>query len=155
MVEGACHLLYHRNPHAEPVRGPVLFSNGEQVIAQLVWAPFVKHPAYMTPERERALTAVNNLAKKMCIKVHSEAGDIQLFNNLAMVHARDGFVDSATQRRHLVRLGVRDPEHQWTRPTGFEAQFETAYLVPLSEQIMPVVDFDPWNATSTAAAHHG
>lgn len=109
----------------------------------------------MTPERERALTVVNELAKKMCIKVDSKVGDIQLFNNLALVHARDGFEDSATQRRHLVRLGVRDPEHRWARPAGFEAQFETAYLVPLSDQIMPEVDFDPWNATSTAAAHHG
>lgn len=154
-VEGACCLLYRRNPHADPVKGPVIFSNGDKVIAQLVWAPFVKHPSFMTPERERALTAVNELAKKMCLKVDSKPGDIQLFNNLAMVHARDSFIDSATQRRHLIRLGVRDPENQWVRPSGFEAQFETAYLVPLSEQIMPVLDFDPWNATSTAAAHHG
>ena len=133
----------------------MIFSNGEQVIAQLVWAPFVKNPSYMTPERERALTAVNDLAKKMCIKIDSEAGDIQLFNNLAMVHARDGFVDSAARRRHLVRLGVRDPEYQWIRPARFKEQFETAYQVPMSEQIMPAVDFDPWNATSTAAQHHG
>ena len=109
----------------------------------------------MTSERERALNAVNDLAKKICIKVDSQVGDIQLINNLAMLHARDAFSDSTTQRRHLVRIGVRDPEYQWSRPAGFEEQFETAYQVPLSEQNMPAVDFDPWNATSTAAQHHG
>jgi hypothetical protein len=133
----------------------VVFSNGEQIIAQLVWAPFVKQPSYLTPERERALTVVNDLARKMCVKLDSKAGDIQLINNLAMLHARDGFVDSVTQRRHLVRIGIRDPEYQWARPVGFEEQFETAYRVPLSEQKMPTVDFDPWNATSTAALNHG
>ncbi|KAF3032513.1 hypothetical protein E8E11_002070 [Didymella keratinophila] len=141
--------------NADPIKGPVVFSNGEQVIAQLVWAPFIKNPSYLAPERERALTIVNDLAKKMCVKLDSKAGDIQLVNNLGMLHARDSFVDNATQHRHLVRIGIRDPEHQWARPVGFGTQFETAYRVPLSEQKMPTVDFDPWDATSTAALNHG
>ncbi len=33
---------------------------------------------------ERALHAVNKLAEKMCIKVDSQVGDIQLINNLAL-----------------------------------------------------------------------
>jgi hypothetical protein len=144
-----------RNPHSEPVQSPVIFSNGTQVIAQLVWAPFVKNPEYMTPERKRALTAVNDLAKKMCVKIDAQVGDIQLINNLALVHARDSFTDTSTQRRHLVRIGVRDPEYSWKRPEGYEVPFETAYLIALSEQIMPKVDFDPWNITSTAGSHHG
>ncbi|PSN64619.1 Clavaminate synthase-like protein [Corynespora cassiicola Philippines] len=77
--------------HSDPIKGPIIFSNGERVIAQLVWAPFVENPVYMTPERERALTAVNELAKKLCVKLDSQVGDIQLFNNLAMIHARNGF----------------------------------------------------------------
>ncbi|KAF2676403.1 Clavaminate synthase-like protein [Lentithecium fluviatile CBS 122367] len=143
------------NPHSKPIQAPVIFSNGKQVIAQLVWAPFVKRPEYMTAERKRALTTVNDLATKMCVKIDTQVGDIQLMNNLAMIHARESFTDTATKRRHLVRLGIRDPEQCWKRPKGYEAQFETAYLIPLDEQIMPEQDFDPWNTTSTAAAHYG
>lgn len=63
------------------------FESDGKVISQLIWAPFVMHPEYLTTEMERALHAVSKLAEKMCFKVDCQVGDIQLINNLALLHA--------------------------------------------------------------------
>lgn len=135
--------------------GPVIFERDGKVFSQLIWAPFSAHPEYLTPEMERALHAVNNIARKISIKVDCQPGDIQLINNLAILHAREEFEDSDTQKRHYLRMGIRDRKQRWMAPAGYERQFDQAYATAMEDQIMPVVDSDPWNTTSTASSHHG
>jgi len=58
-------------------------------------------------------------------------GDIQLVNNLACQHARSMFMDKPFQRRHIIRLWLRNEELAWETPdelkqTWFEKYGDSA-----------------------------
>ena len=60
-------------------------------------APFSPHHPdvpTMSEEQAEALDAVHFIAQKHQLKIALQPGDIEIFNNLALFHARDGFVDS-------------------------------------------------------------
>lgn len=61
------------------------------------------------PLTEAQLTALNDFqdaARKVCLRMSLQRGDVQLVNNLIAVHARENFVDheNINERRHLIRL---------------------------------------------------
>lgn len=62
------------------------------------------------------------LAHQLAIKL--ERGDIEIFNNLAMFHARNGFVDDDSSRRHMVRLWLKSKKFAWDTP---EALAQTSW----------------------------
>ena len=61
-------------------------------------------------QQEEALSVVDKLACEKAISVDQQVGDINFFNNLALLHARSPFVDGEDEqvRRHLTRLIFRD-----------------------------------------------
>lgn len=48
----------------------------------------------ITEAQAEALDALEFLARESCIAMRLEKGDIQYINNLSILHARDGYVDS-------------------------------------------------------------
>lgn len=64
-------------------------------------------PALTTTQID-ALDTVHFTAAAHSIAINLQAGDIQYWNNFALLHAREGFQDDAEQRRHLLRLWLRD-----------------------------------------------
>ncbi|KAH9909522.1 Clavaminate synthase-like protein [Xylariomycetidae sp. FL2044] len=70
----------------------------------------------ITEAQAEALDTLHFLGDRFCVNTDFQKGDLQYVNNLAVFHARDGFEDTPAQRRHLVRLWLRDPELAWPTP---------------------------------------
>lgn len=87
-----------------------------------------------------ALDAVHFTAEKHQLKIKLEPGDIEIFNNLAMFHARNAFTDSAEPKtcdvirdsetakrtlngtRHMLRLWLKSTDRNlaWDTPASLE-----------------------------------
>lgn len=52
----------------------------------------------ITEAQAEALDTLHFLGEKFCVNTEFEKGDIQYVNNLAVFHARDGFVDGGEKR---------------------------------------------------------
>ncbi|CDM31865.1 hypothetical protein DTO013E5_1897 [Penicillium roqueforti] len=63
-----------------------------------------------------ALDALHFLAEKFHVAMKLERGDMQFINNLSMIHARNSYIDDSENRRHLLRLWLRDPQNSWIMP---------------------------------------
>ncbi|KAL6401881.1 Taurine catabolism dioxygenase TauD/TfdA [Ilyonectria robusta] len=109
----------------------------------------------LSPVQRKALDLLETFANKNSIKLDVEVGDIQLVNNLALLHARRAWVDRPGQERHYYRLGLRDPGNYWKRPLKYEAVFDDHFHTAPEEQSIPVSDFDPYGLTSLAHHPHG
>ncbi|KAK0645709.1 hypothetical protein B0T16DRAFT_145692 [Cercophora newfieldiana] len=75
----------------------------------------------MTEIQAEALDTVYFLAKQHAVEIVLRKGDIQIFNNFAMLHARSSFVDGeAESKRHMLRLWLRNEERKWPVPRALE-----------------------------------
>jgi len=102
-----------------------------------------------------ALEAVENLARRFCVKLDRQNGDIQFINNLAVMHARSAYgVKAAGQKstRHLLRMFLRDPKNAWEKPRSFKAKFDDPFEEN-REQNIPILDLDPWRKISGRESH--
>jgi hypothetical protein len=81
----------------------------------------------MTEVQAEALDMVHFLSKRHCLTMRLKRGDIQLINNLAVQHARDAFSDSTSQRRHIIRLWLRNEDLAWKTPAGLKATWFDKY----------------------------
>jgi len=134
---------------------PIIFHHDGKVIIQMVYKPFEEDPSLISNVQKEAMASVEQVAKDIGIELDSQVGDIQFVNNYAILHSRDKFEDSAENNRHLLRLGIRDPENAWNVPHKYEKLFNQSFNVPLEKQNIPVTDFDPWRATATQTWDHG
>lgn len=123
---------------------PLMYCQDDKVICQLTWNPF-KNSTTLTAAQREAMVKVNDVARQICVKLDHEPGDIQFVNNLALLHARDAYADSGSQKRHMMRLGLRDPELCWQTPKGYERLFEGQYWCPAEKQTLVVEDLKPWH----------
>lgn len=77
----------------------------------LTGAPFSPHrpdvPA-MTEEQAEAIDAVHFTDVKHQLAINLRPGDIEIFNNMALFHARKGFVDRQQEPDAEARLVVHD-----------------------------------------------
>ena len=62
------------------------------------------------------------------------------FNNLSMMHARDAFVDNDAmgQKRHLLRLILRNEEMAYTLPEPLEETWKALYKHDVEEELFPI-----------------
>ncbi|KAF2689291.1 taurine catabolism dioxygenase TauD [Lentithecium fluviatile CBS 122367] len=148
-----------REPYLE--LGPTLFFSKGKPIVQLVKAPLlgssrIPRDASMPPlsaEQLHALHAVEELAKKHCVLLDRQKGDIQFVNNLSIMHARSAYgTSSKRSTRHLLRMFLRDPENEWAKTGAFAANFNDPFT-PGRKQELPVVDSDPWRKISGRESH--
>lgn len=93
----------------------------------------------ITEAQAEALDALHYTAEKHALALQFKAGDIQFVNNLSVFHARLGFRDSATKKRHLVRLWLRDEENAWETPEGLKSRWARVYDdVQEERQVFPL-----------------
>ncbi|KAL3474393.1 hypothetical protein BJX99DRAFT_271707 [Aspergillus californicus] len=89
-----------------------------------------------------ALDTLHFTGEKFCVNTEFQKGDIQYVNNLALFHARDGFVDSDEKQRHLLRLWLRDPENAWHTPDVLAPRWAQIYEVVKPEnEVSPLEPF--------------
>jgi len=74
----------------------------------------------MSELQAEALDTVYFLAKQHAVELVLKKGDIEIFNNFAMLHARSGFSDTADSKRHMLRLWLRNRERMWPTPKELE-----------------------------------
>ncbi|EEU37608.1 uncharacterized protein NECHADRAFT_53536 [Fusarium vanettenii 77-13-4] len=83
-------------------------------------AYLANHPQYpmnkgspsLSPSQEAALKILTETARRHSLQLDTKAGDLVLVNNLAMMHARDAFVDDVVSGdvRHVLRLWLQDQD---------------------------------------------
>lgn len=81
----------------------------------------------MTEIQAEALDMVHFTAQKHKLSIKIERGDIEIFNNMAMFHAREGFVDDGSQKRHFIRLWLKNAKLAWKTPEGLQSQTSELY----------------------------
>ena len=96
----------------------------------LTGAPFSPHSPGVPPMTEvqaEALDMVHFTASAHQLAIKLERGDIEIFNNFAMFHARNGFVDDRSTARHMVRLWLKSKKFAWPTPEALVQTSEELY----------------------------
>jgi hypothetical protein len=70
----------------------------------------------MTEIQAEALDMVHFTARKHQLAIKLQRGDIEVFNNFALFHARNGFVDDRSSTRHMIRLWLKSKDFAWETP---------------------------------------
>lgn len=83
----------------------------------------------VTPRQMEALDAIETIAKAAQLEISTQAGDIHFINNLAVLHRREGFVngEAPRERRHLVRMRLRDDDLGWELPADLRQEWSAAF----------------------------
>ena len=92
-------------------------------------SPRSKGIPLMTEDQAEVLDAVHFTAEKHCISLDCRRGDMQFWNNLALLHAREGFRDDPANgnARHLLRLWLRRENSPWKSPEPLQGLLEEVY----------------------------
>lgn len=114
-----------------------MFNHEGRVITNFGRAALLGSASHIRPDRLpkvngaqiEALDAIEAIAKATQLEISTQAGDIHFINNLAILHRREGFVDgsSTTEKRHLVRMRLRDDEIGWSIPDELKDEWHKAF----------------------------
>ncbi|KAK4157542.1 hypothetical protein C8A00DRAFT_11610 [Chaetomidium leptoderma] len=117
-------------------------------------------PALNQPQLD-ALEVLSTLASKYRYCLDTKPGDMVFINNVAMLHARDSYVDPKDgPGRHFVRLWLRNPELAWDIPQSMRVPWEAAFgpdgngFPGLEKRypVMPTLEYNPPKYTAGSAA---
>jgi Taurine catabolism dioxygenase TauD, TfdA family len=81
----------------------------------------------LTEGQAEALDAVHFIAQSHQLLTTIEPGDIRFFNNLGLLHCREPFEDKEGQRRHIVRLWLRDETGEWPLPPSLRLSWARVF----------------------------
>jgi hypothetical protein len=80
-----------------------------------------------------AIDALHAIGQAVALRFEFRSGDIFFFNNMRMMHARDGFIDGNeaenTTKRYLLRLILKDERNssEWEIPSEMETTWNDLY----------------------------
>jgi len=115
---------------------PILYPTGEdKVLLSFSRRPLVGNATSprtpgipdLSAAQVEALNAVQFAAEEHALAKKLKTGDMLFWNNMAMLHARKGWTDSPSGRRHLVRLWLRNDDTVKHWPIPEELQAGTAW----------------------------
>lgn len=117
---------------------PLLHYHKDRVILQSFRRPFTGFGAFQRskdlPEvnavQVEALNVLHFTAKEQSLKIDFQNGDIMVFNNLALLHARNKFDksdQSAGKVRHLLKMFQRDSRRAWEIPPQMKRQWDALF----------------------------
>jgi len=130
-------------------------------MCQLVKAPLLGSPNIprdpsmpnLSSQQMHALDAIQKTAEKFCMRLDRQQGDIQLINNLSILHARAAYGrGDRPSKRHLLRMFLRDPANAWEKPAAYSRNFDDPFTKGRHQDI-PVHDSDPWRRISGRESH--
>jgi hypothetical protein len=81
----------------------------------------------LSDKQVEALNMVQLLAEKDALVLDLEGGDVLFWNNLGLLHARNGFTDSSSNRRHLVRIWLHNDKLGWAIPQRIRQTWKEAF----------------------------
>lgn len=116
---------------------PVIFYQDSKLVMNFGRTPLLGSEAHPRPARLptvssrqiEALDAIEAIARDTQLEIQTQAGDMHFINNLAVLHRREGFTDgdAPVEKRHLVRMWLRSPEHGWKVPEELKDEWETTF----------------------------
>ncbi|KAK3328839.1 hypothetical protein B0H66DRAFT_526239 [Apodospora peruviana] len=116
---------------------PVIFHEDSKLIMNFGRAALIGNEAHPRPKhlpslsfrQLEALDAIEAIAQATQMEIQTQAGDMHFINNLAVLHRREGFVngDSVSEKRHLVRMRLRNAAHGWALPKELMPEWEEAF----------------------------
>ncbi|UNI14893.1 hypothetical protein JDV02_001473 [Purpureocillium takamizusanense] len=136
---------------------PVMFYHQKRLITNFGRTALLGGASYARSERlpklsssqMEALNAIEDIARATELEIATQAGDMHFINNLAVLHRREGFVDgqAPTERRHLVRMRLRDDDLGWAIPADLALEWtktfepgraRTWHLQPMPDGFFPL-----------------
>ncbi|KAI0828766.1 Clavaminate synthase-like protein [Hypoxylon sp. FL0890] len=102
---------------------------------------------HLTLEQQEALAVLQGMARKHQLRLETQPGDIVFINNLALLHARESYQDSASSSRHLVRLWLRNTQLGWPIPPSMRMPWDAAFgerskkIINRNYPIMPMPEY--------------
>ncbi|PWW73184.1 Clavaminate synthase-like protein [Tuber magnatum] len=150
---------YYKRPLLFNQDGKVVFAFSRRILTGSEVSPRTKGIPEMTDAQADALDAVHFTADKHALTLDDgQLGDILFWNNMSIVHARQGFVDGGPmdQKRHLLRLWLRN-ELAWETPEVLRSAWNVAYgSEDVSEEqwpIEPITDRDHVTTQRRSSGH--
>lgn len=91
--------------------------------------PRPAHLPRISMKRFKALEDIERAARKVQLEMETKPGDIHFINNLFILHKRDSFKngDGVGEKRHLVRMRLRDDELGWNLPESLRKEWADAF----------------------------
>ncbi|KAF3935074.1 hypothetical protein ABW20_dc0109248 [Dactylellina cionopaga] len=115
---------------------PLLYYHNGRPILFVARRPFTGSnpgdaPRPLTLLQAEALDSVHFAAEQHAIHIQLQKGDLQFLNNLAVVHSREEFRDASigdgAERRHLIRIFIKNPERAYALPPQLDGAFSEIY----------------------------
>jgi len=138
----------------------MVFAFSRRILTGSEVSPRTKGIPDMTEAQADALDALHFTADKHALTLDDgQLGDILFWNNMSIVHARQGFVDGGpmNQKRHLLRLWLRNEELAWETPEVLRSAWDAAYASDdVSEEqwpIVPIMDRDHVTTQRRSSGH--
>lgn len=116
----------------------------------------------MSEDQAEALDAVHFAAEKHSISLECKRGDMQFWNNLALLHAREGFKDDREQGRvrHLLRLWLKRDDSPWKSPQPLHDLLDEVYGdaqmaagIPENWPVEPILDYEHVTTKKRSSGH--
>ncbi|KAL3471566.1 hypothetical protein BJX99DRAFT_250348 [Aspergillus californicus] len=104
---------------------PLLFYHHNKLITSFSRRLLVGHEPFnkrtpgipgLTEAQAEALDMIHFVARKHEISPRIQLGDLRFINNMAVLHRREAFENSAGMSRHLIRLWLNNEEMCWKLP---------------------------------------
>lgn len=125
-----------------PTKAQINF--GSSFVAGHPKYPFSADAPPLKDSQKEALDALFKYAKQHSFKLSQEVGDILFVNNLSIMHAREAFIDDTdnSNRRHLLRLWLRDSELSWPIAKSLRSNHEQLYNPePERQQLLTLTEW--------------
>ncbi|KAI9763861.1 MAG: hypothetical protein M1840_009045 [Geoglossum simile] len=143
---------------------PLLYCKDERVILSFSRRPLLgsftsprsKGIPDLTNEQVEALNILHFVAEEHAVTIKLEKGDVMFWNNLGLLHCRNGFTDSAEHKRHLVRLWLHSENNAWPIPQELWGAWQDSYVHAGRQQhwpIEPIVDREYVSTQQRASGH--
>jgi Taurine catabolism dioxygenase TauD, TfdA family len=118
--------------------GNVVFSFSRRPLLGSATSPRSKDIPDLSDKQVEALNLIQLLAEEDALIIDLEPGDLLFWNNLGLLHARNGFTDSQSRRRHLVRIWLHNDDLGWAIPQQIRQPWKDAFEHDGRQQLWPL-----------------
>ncbi|ERF72734.1 hypothetical protein EPUS_04787 [Endocarpon pusillum Z07020] len=93
----------------------------------------------LKPHQEHAMAVIQDVARRVRIRLAPQPGDMLFINNYAVLHARDSWTDSPTdptRRRYMMRLWLHDDQQGWVSAPALKRNMGDNFDLPPEKQAL-------------------